>query len=593
MAKILITESVHPIGPELLTAAGHTVVYADRDMDVIRREIVDADAVLVRIIELPGSLLATAKNLKIVSKHGVGYDNIDLDYCKSHGIAVTITPNANSLSVAEHAFTLMLTLAKNIIPVSNEYRTVGFAAKNHAPGIEMTGKTLGLIGMGRIGKHILHMCKDGLDMHVIVYDPYISEVPEGVEKVDDLSELLRRADVVTLHCLLTDETRKLIDRERLALMKPTALLINCARGPIVDEAALIEALENGRLAGAGLDVTDPEPVAPDSPLFKLPNVIVTPHYAPTTSRKRKATMRLATIKLHGAEVAGIVTGKGILPVAALNAYKGTGWKEDMMSLIQANHIPGLTKWYNEGGKEELETIPGVVPAEEVVYAPLYRNPKRIFGIGLNYADHAKDIGNAAPTGFPGSFFKMADTLIGPNDDILLPKLKEAQKTTAEAELGIIMGRDCRDVPEEEWESAIVGYTTILDMTEESILKGNDFVPGNPRYLTIVKNFPTFFSFGPQLVTPDEVPDVLKLEVQSVHNGEIHAKNTVDHMTHVPSRLVSLHSSIQGWYAGDVLSTGTPRAFHIQDGDIAECRIVGPDGFEMEPLKNPVVDLKLH
>lgn len=255
-------------------------------------------------------------------------------------------------------------------------------------------------------------------------------------------------------------------------------------------------------------------------------------------------MRLATIKLHGAEVAGIVTGKGILPVAALNAYKGTGWKEDMMSLIQANHIPGLTRWYNEGGKEELETIPGVVPAEEVVYAPLYRNPKRIFGIGLNYADHAKDIGNAAPTGFPGSFFKMADTLIGPNDDILLPKLKEAQKTTAEAELGIIMGRDCRDVPEEEWESAIVGYTTILDMTEESILKGNDFVPGNPRYLTIVKNFPTFFSFGPQLVTPDEVPDVLKLEVQSVHNGEIHAKNTVDHMTHIPSRLVSLHSSIQ-------------------------------------------------
>ena len=245
-------------------------------------------------------------------------------------------------------------------------------------------------------------------------------------------------------------------------------------------------------------------------------------------------MRLATIKLHGAEVAGIVTGKGILPVAALNAYKGTGWKEDMMSLIQAGHIPGLTKWYNEGGKEELETIPGVVPAEEVVYAPLYRNPKRIFGIGLNYADHAKDIGNAAPTGFPGSFFKMADTLIGPNDDILLPKLKEAQKTTAETDLD-----------------------------------------------------------GERIKVPDEVPDVLKLEVQSVHNGEIHAKNTVDHMTHVPSRLVSLHSSIQGWYAGDVLSTGTPRAFHIQDGDIAECRIVGPDGFEMEPLKNPVVDLKLH
>ena len=172
-------------------------------------------------------------------------------------------------------------------------------------------------------------------------------------------------------------------------------------------------------------------------------------------------------------------------------------------------------------------------------------------------------------------------------------MKEAQKTTAEAELGIILGKDCRDVAEEDWESVIVGYTTILDMTEESILKGNDYVDGNPRYLTIVKNFPTFFSFGPELVTPDEVPDVLKLEIQSVHNGEIHAKNTVDHMIHQPPKLISLHSKIQGWFAGDVLSTGTPRAFHILDGDQAECRIYGPDGFSMRPLVNPVVDLKLH
>lgn len=304
-------------------------------------------------------------------------------------------------------------------------------------------------------------------------------------------------------------------------------------------------------------------------------------------------MRLATIKLGGAEVAGIVTKTGILPITALNAAKGTAWKEELLELIKAQQLAGLTSWYNDGGKEELETISGVVPKEEVVYAPLYRNPKRIFGIGLNYVDHAGDIGTAAPQGFPGSFFKMADTLIGPGDEIELPMLKEAQKTTAEAELGIIMGKDCRDVSEENWQDAIAGYTTVLDMTEESILKGNDFLAGNPRYLTIVKNFPTFFSFGPQLVTPDEVPDVLKLEVQSILNGEVHAKNTVSNMTHRPARLVSLHSSIQGWYAGDILSTGTPRAFHIQDGDIAQCRIYGPDGFEMEPLVNPVVDLKLH
>lgn len=304
-------------------------------------------------------------------------------------------------------------------------------------------------------------------------------------------------------------------------------------------------------------------------------------------------MRLATIKYRGKELAGIVTEQGVLPIAALNAAKGTAWKEEIYELICAHQVPGLTKWYNEGGKEELDPIPGLVPQKEVVYGPLYRNPRRIFGIGLNYVEHASDIGSAAPAGFPGSFFKMADTLIGPGDAIHMPALKEAQKTTAEAELGIILGKDCRDVPEEDWESAIVGYTTVLDMTEESILKGNDYVQGNPRYLCIVKNFPTFFSFGPQLVTPDEVPDVLKLEVQSVHNGQVYAKNTVDHMTHKPARLVSLHSSIQGWYAGDVLASGTPRAFQLQEGDVAECRIVGPDGFEMEPLRNPVIDLKKH
>ena len=302
-------------------------------------------------------------------------------------------------------------------------------------------------------------------------------------------------------------------------------------------------------------------------------------------------MRLATIKLRGKEVAGIVTNTGVLPLAALNGYKGTAWQTEMYELICAGQVPGLTAWYNAGGKEELAKIPGVVESADVVYGPLYRTPKRIFGIGLNYKDHAGDIGSAPPKGFPGSFFKQADTLVGPGDEILLPKLKEAQKTTAEAELGIILGKDCRDVPEADWESAIVGYTTILDMTEESILKGNDFLAGNPRYLTIVKNFPTFFSFGPELVTPDEVPDVLQLNVQSVHNSQVHAENIVGNMMHKPSELVSLHSSIQGWFAGDVLSTGTPRAFHIVDGDKAECRITGPNGFVMKPLINPVRDLK--
>ena len=302
-------------------------------------------------------------------------------------------------------------------------------------------------------------------------------------------------------------------------------------------------------------------------------------------------MRLATIRSGREELAGIVTEGGVLPLRALNRTLGTHWSETLFPLIWQSQLRPLTDWYQRTGREHLDSLPGLIPWAQVVYAPLYRCPRRIFGIGLNYRDHAQDIGDPPPQGFPGSFFKAADTLIGPGDQICLPRLPQAVRTTAEAELGIILGRDCRDVPEESWMDAVAGFTTVLDMTEESILKGHGSLAGNPRYLTIAKNFPTFFSFGPQLVTPDEVPDVQKLEVQSVLNGQVWARNIVANMTHLPARLVSLHSSIQGWLAGDVLSTGTPRAFPLSDGDKAECRILGPDGFSMEPLINPVIDLK--
>lgn len=296
-------------------------------------------------------------------------------------------------------------------------------------------------------------------------------------------------------------------------------------------------------------------------------------------------MRLATIQYQDREQAGIVTENGIVTIAVLNKTKGTAWHTGMYDLICADEIPGLTKWYNQGGREELADME-TVPFDQVKYGPLYRNPQRIFGIGLNYADHAGDLGEGAPVGFPGSFYKPASCIAGPLDDICIPAMEEAKKTTGEAELGIIMGRKCKNIGEDQWQDYIAGYTTILDMTEESILRLN------PRYLTLVKGFDTFLTFGPQLVTPDEVPDVSKLEVQTVHNGKVHAANTVSNMTHSPRRLVSLISQIQGWLPGDVLSTGTPRAVHIQDGDTLECRIYGPDGFSMEPLVNPVIDLKL-
>ena len=277
-------------------------------------------------------------------------------------------------------------------------------------------------------------------------------------------------------------------------------------------------------------------------------------------------MRLATFRKWNVERAGLVTKSGLLPLTALGLRAGFEPEGEILPLIEKEQLEPLTEWYNAGGKAEAEALAEkeAIPYNEVVYGPLYRNPQRIFGIGLNYKDHAGDLGEKTPQVFPGSFYKPASCIAGPGDEIKIPALPEAQKTTAEGELGVIIG----------------------NMTEESILRLN------PRYLTIVKGFDTFFTFGPQLVTPDEVPDVSALEVATVHNGEIHAKNTVSNMTFSPSRLVALVSHMQGWLPGDILSTGTPRAVHIQDGDVAECRITGPDGFAFEPLVNPVIDLKI-
>ena len=309
MAKVLVTEEINPAGIDMLLAASHEVVKGKNDPAIVIREITDADAVLTRIYELPVSLLETAKNLKLISKHGVGYDNIPLDYCKEHGIAVTITPGANSLSVAEHAFTLMMALSKHTVPTYSEYRRIGFAAKNYPEGMEVTGKTLGIIGIGNIGSRVAHMAVGGFDMKVLAYDPYVYDMPAGVTKVETLDELLAQSDCITLHCLLTDETRKMIGKDAFAKMKDGVIFINCARGPIVDEAALIEALKSGKVGAAGLDVTDPEPISPDNPLWAMPNVILTPHFAPTTKEAALNVSAIAAANVNGFFGGGEVVGR--------------------------------------------------------------------------------------------------------------------------------------------------------------------------------------------------------------------------------------------------------------------------------------------
>ncbi|MGB9975728.1 fumarylacetoacetate hydrolase family protein [Thermovenabulum sp.] len=289
-------------------------------------------------------------------------------------------------------------------------------------------------------------------------------------------------------------------------------------------------------------------------------------------------MRLATIKLMGLEVAAVITSKGAVSVSLVNEKLNKNWSSDLFEIIKKGQLDEMKDWYEKGGKEEIEKLE-FIPKEEIKYAPLYRRPRKIWGIGLNYVEHASDLAEKAPDEEPASFMKPDTTIIGPMDAIKIPV--QSEKTTAEAELGVIIGKVCKDVEREDWLSCVAGFTTIIDVTAEDILRKN------PRYLTRAKSFDTFFSFGPVMVTTDEIEDVMKLRVATVKNGKIFAQNTVSNMKFPPDFLVSFHSKVMTLLPGDIISTGTPRAVQINDKDVVECWI---DGFE--PLINNVVDLKV-
>lgn len=291
-------------------------------------------------------------------------------------------------------------------------------------------------------------------------------------------------------------------------------------------------------------------------------------------------MKLTTLKLKGLETAGLWEDFGIIPMPVINDHLSMNWPTDIWQLLKENHMPQLKEWYKAEAKGRLANMAAeAIDPDTAQYAPLYRHPRKIWGIGLNYAAHAADLSEKAPQGIPGSFMKPDTTLIGPGDLICIPQMSE--KTTAEGELAIIIGKECRNVEENKWREVVAGFTTTIDMTAEDILRLN------PRYLTVSKSFDTFFSFGPQLITPDEIEDVSALNVSTIINGRVHATNMVSNMTFSPSFLVAFLSRVMTLLPGDIISTGTPGAAHISEGDRVECHI---DGFA--PLKNPVTDLKV-
>jgi 2-keto-4-pentenoate hydratase/2-oxohepta-3-ene-1,7-dioic acid hydratase in catechol pathway len=276
-------------------------------------------------------------------------------------------------------------------------------------------------------------------------------------------------------------------------------------------------------------------------------------------------MRLCTISFDGREQAAVVTRGGIVPVCSINARLGTAWPQDLLALLERGLSPKLLA--------DAELVPVKLETASVKFGPLYRHPRKILGIGLNYRDHAADLDAPYPTE-PASFMKCDNTIIGPDDTIELPP--QSGRVTAEAEIGVIIGRTCRRIDESQAQDFIAGYCLILDMTAEDILQRN------PRFLTRSKNFDTFFSFGPELITRDEVPDVLKVKVGTWNNGKLHRENVVANMAFPPDYLVAFHSHVATLYPGDIISTGTPGAVVIRDGDRAECRIEG-----LGVLANPV------
>jgi 2-keto-4-pentenoate hydratase/2-oxohepta-3-ene-1,7-dioic acid hydratase in catechol pathway len=290
-------------------------------------------------------------------------------------------------------------------------------------------------------------------------------------------------------------------------------------------------------------------------------------------------MKIATILFEEQEVAGIVTDYGCLPVPSVNRRFKKNWPHDLFSILTEESLDEIKRWFYENCdslSQELKELS--IPNETVPFAPLYRQPHKIWGIGLNYKAHAEGLSEKVPGSEPASFMKPDTTIIGHNDTIKIPKLSE--KTTGEAELGLIFGKKCKDVKRNEWRSVLAGFTTIIDMTAEDILRRN------PRNLTQSKSFDTFFSFGPILYTIDEVEDLFKLQVQTILNGKVYAENTVANMTFPLDLLVSYHSQIMTMLPGDIISTGTPGAAPLKDGDVIECRISG-----LQPLVNHVIDLK--
>ncbi|PBB95912.1 hydroxyacid dehydrogenase [Mesorhizobium sp. WSM3862] len=282
MRKILSTHPLHPRATSMLAGAGRLVVASALDAKTLAVEANDADIVIVRA-PLPPELFAGASLLRAAIRHGAGLDMIPVEAATAAGVLVANVPAVNARSVAEHVMFTALALLRRFRMMDRDLRAKGWlAGREHANSTsELAGKTIGIVGLGAVGQAVGHIAAHGFDLKVVATTRSLRPAPERVGFLS-IDALVEQSDIIVLCCPLTEETRGLISRERIARMKPNALLINVSRGPVVDDEALIEALRKGRIGGAALDVFATQPLPPSHPYFSFDNVIITPHMAGIT-----------------------------------------------------------------------------------------------------------------------------------------------------------------------------------------------------------------------------------------------------------------------------------------------------------------------
>lgn len=286
--RILLTNPIHPDGEAILSPLADLIVAEDTRPDTLRRMAGDVDGIIVRAM-LPDDIVDYGPRLKALVRHGVGLDFIPIEAATRRGIIVANLPGCNTQAVAEYFFTSLMHLRRPLYRMDACLRADGWdEARSKANATsEVGGTTLGIVGLGAVGSRVARIGGAGLGMTVIGMDKRRGQAPEGVEEVE-LEDLFTRSDAIAVCCALTEETRGLVGRDLISRMKPNAVLINMARGPIVDALAVLEAVNQGRIAGAGMDVYDQHPLSADSPLLKSPKLLLTPHVAAITATSMRA-----------------------------------------------------------------------------------------------------------------------------------------------------------------------------------------------------------------------------------------------------------------------------------------------------------------